>query len=228
MNDSGYSMDELYQAELDRFPKILQFKGFWKVTAIIAPILFVLLYSAIIVATQGFIGLKMHILFLLIILVVSYIGITGLLARGWYFNLMIGAVIMVGAIIFSGSPPLYIFLFLVLWYAGIFATHMISYRRATDRYRTLAEYERETVKREYDRAVYNREALEQAKIEDEVAKSHGTEKTVFCPTCGFSLLPGEDFCPRCNPDAARSEQVAPSTFAQNAEVSPFKPFKPVE
>ena len=228
MNDTGYSMDELYQTELERFPKILQFKGFWKIMAILAPILFTVIYCAIIVATQGFFGLKMHILGLVIVLVISYIAITGLIARGWYFNLIIGAVISVGTIIYSGSPPLYIFLFLVLWYAGIFVAHKLAYRKANERYATLAEFERENVRKEYDRAIYNREKEELKQVEDEIAKSHGTEETVFCPTCGFSLLPGEDFCPRCNPDAARSEQVAPSTFAQNAEVSPFKPFKPVE
>ena len=228
MNDSGYSMDELYQSELNRFPKILQFKGFWKIAAILAPILFTKIYSVIIIATQGLAGLELHFWMVACIVLVSYICITGLIAKGWYFNLALSAVIMVGTIIYSGSPPLYIFLFIALWYAGIFAAHMISYHKASERYTTLAQFERENVKREHDGAIYNREKEEQQRIEKEVAQSHGTEETVFCPTCGFSLLPGEDFCPRCNPDAARSEQVAPSSFAQNAEVSPFKPFKPVE
>ena len=171
------------------------------------------------------------------------------------------------------------YLFLAWYFISIFVTRR-AFEKAQERERNLSYMERESDKKKYDYITRDQvdsidnSSQREMTLEDEfdnfvpssnsnAFKSFGAagmqqkkEEQRFCPTCGFSLLPGEEVCSRCNPvsEVKKPEPppsqfsdpkpsvpgAAPSIFATSvaASASPFKKtsefsydntaFKPVE
>lgn len=171
------------------------------------------------------------------------------------------------------------YLFLAWYFISIFVTRR-AFEKAQERERNLSYMERESDKKKYDYITRDQvnsidnSSQREITLEDEfdnfvpssnsnAFKSFGAagmqqkkEEQRFCPTCGFSLLPGEEVCSRCNPvsEVKKPEPppsqfsdpkpsvpgAAPSIFATSvaASASPFKKtsefsydntaFKPVE
>ena len=216
----------LFEEELNKSPRIVHLAGRRKLWTFIPMILLSVAFIAgVILLNDGSISQTVFPLVTLGLIWLSIVPIFELLFKKSTVWFLFPVIIIAVAVNIILSPT---FLNIAL---AVFAVWVIicmiitksAFEKSAERskilYNLKVEEQRRVVEHSYD-TTDELERYRRMKKEAEEAEKPKQE-IIYCPTCGFSLLPGETICTRCHPEAAPAPEPKADIAPKTDESSPF-------
>ena len=144
--------------------------------------------------------------------------------KSWPAYMLIGLPVVITFILRPGILNIVLAAFAIYIIICLVVTKSAHIRTQENIERRL-EFERAEIRHSIKKSLYFNEGAYPVQKDE-------NNNTVFCPICGFSLMPGESVCGRCNPQPEMTEEKEaveeqPKAQQEPKAANPFVPLKPV-